>query len=208
MNIQQFDYTVNLLQSILWQYNDATNLSGLIKSKQSWYNTNQTQFWTDWYNNVFNLLTANAFGISVWSYILNVPLYINNPPESPSKPIWGFNSGTYPTWNNSNVNFGNGNFSVRGTIISLTLEQQRFLLRLRYFQLTTRADITDINAFLNYLCNTSVTGYTGTIYALENQNMTITYHFTATNFPSGLLTVITKLDIFPRPAGVQLIITS
>ena len=204
MRIQEFDYSVNLLQSILWQYADATNLQSLINQKQIWYTCNQTQFWTNWYNNVFNLLTADSFGISVWSYILNVPLYINREPEPADKPIFGFNAivGSWPTLNNTYLNFGNSNFSTKGQIISLTLEEQRFLLRLRYFQLTTRADITDINSFLNYLLSTSALGGVGSIYALDGLNMTMTYVFTSPDFPQNLLTVMQDLDILPRPAGV------
>jgi len=97
-----------------------------------------------------------------------------------------------------------GNFSTKGTIITLTEEEQRFLLRLRYFQLTTRGDITDINTFLNYLINTSNIGYTGTLYVLDGLNMSITYVLTGVNFPSYLLQAILTLDIFPRPAGVGL----
>lgn len=204
MNIQKFDYSVDLLQTILWQYNESTNLLSLLNQKQAWYNTNQSQFWTDWYNNVFNLITANAFGLSVWSYILNVPLYLNNPPEPSDKPVWGFNqyNPSFPTLENTYLNFGNSNFSAKNQVIALTLEEQRFLLRLRYFQLSNRGDVTDVNKFLNYLVTTSNIGYVGTIYMLDGLNMSITYVLTGTNFPPNLLQVITTLDIFPRPAGV------
>lgn len=204
MRIQEFNYSVNLLQTILWQYDQANNLVGLINAKQNWYNTNQSSFWESWYSNVFNLLTANEFGLSVWSYILNVPLFNLNTPEPDDKPIFGFNKldPTWPTLENTYLNFENSNFSIRGNTIYLTVEQQRFLLRLRYFQLTTRGDVTDINQFLNYLINTSNIGYTGKLYMLDGLNMTIVYVFTTVDFPPNLLKVIDILDIFPRPAGV------
>jgi hypothetical protein len=204
MKIQEFDYSVDLTQSILWQYNEATNLLSIINQKQAWYTVNQTQFWQNWYTNVFNLLTANLFGIIVWSIILNVPLYVLNSVEPSDAPIWGFNSivGSWPTLANSYLNFGHSNFSTKGQVIPLTLEEQRFLLRLRYFQLTTRGDVTDINKFLNYLITTSNIGYTGNLYMLDGLNMTITYVFTTGDFPVNLLKIIKILDIFPRPAGV------
>lgn len=276
MKVQTFDYSVDLLQGVIWQYDEATHLLSLINQKQIWYNTNQTKFWTDWYNNVFNLLTANTFGLSVWSYILNVPLYLLNEVESSSKPIWGFNSillsGTLiagmntvtglsstaqmfigmTVWdNNINIPFGTtvasivsgteitlsnnavnsitevitfflgnsylnfgeyprvgnqgSNFSIRGKVITLTEEEQRFVLRLRYFQLSNRIDVTDVNKFLNYLIMTSNIGWPGTIYMLDNLNMTITYHFTAPNFPPNLLMVLETFDVLPRPAGVEII---
>lgn len=203
MRIQEFDYSVDLLQSILWQYNESTNLLSLINQKQAWYTLNQSQFWQNWYTNVFNLQTANLFGVIVWSYILNVPLYVLNSPEPSDTPIWGFNQiVSWPTLLNTYLNFGNGNFSTKGQIINLTLEEQRFLLRLRYFQLTTRGDVTDINSFLNYLLTTSDIGYTGKLYVLDGLNMTITYVFTTDDFSPNLLDIIKQLDLFPRPAGV------
>src|SRR5690606_22129864 len=109
MNIQQFNYNVNLLQAVLWQYDESTNLLSLINQKQQWYNQYQTKFWEDWYDNVFNILTANQFGLSVWSYILNVPLFLDNVPEDPNKPIWGFNQIiSFPTLENTYLNFNNG----------------------------------------------------------------------------------------------------
>jgi hypothetical protein len=216
MRIQEFDYSVNLLQAILWQYDEASNLLSLINQKQSWYNLNQSQFWNDWYNNVFNLLTANQFGLSVWSYILNVPLYLDNPVDPDDKPVFGFNNNElYPILENTYLNFKNGNFSTKGTIINLTLEEQRFILRLRYFQLCTNGIVGNIsygtndyqvvkgiNSFLQYLLATSNIGYDGSIHVLDGLDMTMTYVIDNPGFPKELLDVIQLLDLFPRPTGV------
>jgi len=211
MRIQEFNYNVNLLQAILWQYDEATNLLSLINQKQTWYDTYQSEFWSDWYTNVFNILTANQFGLSVWSYILNLPLYLDAPVEDPSKPNWGFNDNSaYPVLLNTYFNFNNGNFSTIGTIINLTLEEQRFLLRLRYFQLVSNGVVSNedtglgINEFLDYLCRTSDINYSGTIYALDGLDMTITYVFTKPDFSQQLLDAIMILDLLPRPTGVLL----
>ncbi len=54
MRIQQFnDFKTDLLQVILWQYNDATKLLYLLNAKQVWYDQYQSKFWLDWYNNDF-----------------------------------------------------------------------------------------------------------------------------------------------------------
>ena len=34
MNIQEFDFSVDILQALLWQYNDATKLQALLQKKQ------------------------------------------------------------------------------------------------------------------------------------------------------------------------------
>lgn len=187
MRIQDFDYSVDLLQSLLWQYNDATNIQYLIAQKEDWYNANQNQFWSDWYKNVFDLRTANDFGLSVWSIILNLPYFSSPDPDAIDKPLFGF--GTY------NENFNNGNFSNINQGIILPIEERRLVLQLRYFQLCTRGDILDINAFLNYLF-----GY-GQVYALDGLNMTMRYIF---NFDANdtFIYVLQLYDILPRPAAV------
>lgn len=201
MNVQQFDYSVNLLQALLWQYNEAPVLQSILSQKQAWYNENQTQFWSDWYDNVFNLLTANTFGLTVWARILNVPLFINLTPEPIGSPIFGFNT---PGATTGNQNFGNGNFSYQGDIIFLSVEEQRFILRLRFYQLTSRQSPTEINEFLDYLLRTSdlpSQGF-GRVWVEDNFNMTMTYRFTFTPNPL-FLQVLESLDVLPRPAGVS-----
>lgn len=205
MRIQKFDYSVNLKIPIQWKYDQANNIVAILNAKQEWYDIYQTLFWEEWHVNVFDLLTANVFGVSVWSYILNIPLYIDQNPESPNKPNFGFNAynPVYPDLINTYLNFNNSNFSTIGSVLSLTLEEQRFLLRLRYFQLSTNNSTTNINNFLNYLISTSSIDYSGTIYMLDGLDMSVEYVFTASDFPNDLLTIMLELDIFPHDAGVE-----
>lgn len=219
--IQEFnDFAVDLKQSILWQYNEATNLLSLINQKQQWYDQYQSAFWAVWYDVVFNLTTSDRFGSAIWAIILNLPLLVSDEPIS-LQDTWGFNAydPTYPDLLNNYVNFDNGNFNPYNSNLNLTIEQERWMLRLRYFQLTTLTNIagmtgTDyseiysINWFLNYLCNDNDIGYSGTIYVIDNLDMTITYHLTASDFPGTLLNVLIKYDVFPRPAGVAVSFTA
>ena len=207
MMIELFDYSVNLLQTIIWQYNESPNLNSLLNQKQAWYDTNQTDFWENWYTNVFNLQTANLFGLSVWSIILGVPLFVPLNPDPMGKPIWGFNAydPSFPTLENTYFNFGNGNFSNDVPPISLTLEEQRFVLRLRYFQLVTRGAIPEINQFLHYLISTSAISPIGPMYALDDFDMTMTYVFDfliSDNLLDAIQYGDNGYDLLPRPAGV------
>jgi hypothetical protein len=201
MNIEEFDYSVDLLQALLWQYNDAINIQGLITSKNTWYSTNQQQFWTDWFNNVFNLETANDFGLAVWSIILQQPLSFGLPPDG-DKPIFGLGPFT-----NNNVNFNNGTFSIGGNpLLVLTTAEKRLILQLRYFQLVTRGAVTEVNAFLKYVFNLAYPtadplGNPGSCYLLDNYNMSISYVFTFL-VPKRLLIILRAFDLLPRPAGV------
>lgn len=188
--IQAFDYSVDLLQSLIWQQNDAERIESLIQQKQDWYTGNQTEFWQDWYNNVFNLQTANNFGCSVWAIILDIPISSETAPPPEAGLYFGF--GAY------NANFYHSNFAPTDPAQPiLTLKQKRLVLRLRYFQLVTNGVIPDINRFIQWLFVDD-----GFVYVVDNLDMSITYVF---NFqPSAdVLFVLELYDILPRPAGVS-----
>lgn len=188
--IEQFDFSVNLLQALLWQYNEAVNLQAILQAKSDWYDVNQTQFWQDWITDVFNLATANEFGLKVWSIILALPLFVSSAPDSLSKPTFGFDNAYF-------MNFDNGNFSSRtGSTNDLPLATKRLALQLRYFQLCSSGTVPEINRFLAY-----VFADFGKVYLVDKHNMTQEYHF---DFPitSDLQYLFNNFDILPRPAGV------
>ena len=187
--IQAFDFSVDLLRALLWQYNDAARLEGLLRQKQDWYNANQQAFWENWRRDVFDLRTANDFGLAVWAIILDVPLVVASQADDPAKPIWGF--GQY------RENFGNGNFASTATS-SLTAAQKRLVLQLRYFQLVTTGGAPEINAFLAYVFEPL-----GRAYVNDGYNMTARYVFEFP-LPSALELILTEYDLLPRPAGVKI----
>jgi hypothetical protein len=210
MRIQEIDYSVNLLQSILWQYNDATNLKSLVGQKQGWYDLNQSAFWSDWYDDVFNLMTANQFGLAVWAIILNVPLFIDLSPESDDAPIFGFNEdpsiNSYVNFNNFATSFIGSNFSSRGSVIVLSDEEQRIILRLRYYQLVSRGAIPEINQMLKNIFGSGAPtppAYQGNAWVLDGFDMTMTYVFDFA-IPKIMRTILVELDLLPRPAAVGL----
>lgn len=189
MKIQQFNFSVNLLRALLWQYNEAARLESLVTLKQAWFDSENTGFWDDWCTDVFDLRTANVFGLSVWAIILNVPLTITNGGADGNYDVFGFNIA-------DSENFENGNF-LPWVRLPLTVEQSRLILRLRYFQLVTRATVPEVNAFLKYLF-----GAEGNVYMIDNLDMTISYVFDFV--PSeDVQQVLAKFDLLPRPAGVS-----
>lgn len=201
MRIETFDFSVNVLRSILWQYNNSENIVTLIQDKQAWMDENQRDFWTNWYTDVFNLQTANDFGLNVWSIILNLPLFFNTDPI-PNQPTWGVSNNTAGL--NGNQNFDNGNFlPLSGGNIYLTTEEKRILLQLRYFNLTTSAAIPEINDFLAFVFEDL-----GEIYAMDGLDMTMTYVIKFTMSPS-LLYVLQQFDLLPRPStvGIKFVFT-
>lgn len=193
MRYQAIDYDVDLLRAILWQYNDAARLQSLLVAKQTWYDTEYLQFWQDWFRNVFDLRTATDFGQSVWAIILGLPLTIE-PTQDPSDNLWGFGP--------ANRNFDRGNLAPSSAGISLTNDERRVLLQIRYFQLVTRGAVPEINRFLRY-----VFGALGRVYVRDNLDMTMTYVFEFVP-PPRLLFLLQFYDVLPRPAGVDINFTT
>lgn len=188
--VQGFDFSVDLLRAVLWQYNDAARLRTILERKAAWYATNQTAFWSAWITDVFDLQTANDFGLSVWAQILNVPL-VANTPATGGRPVFGFGD--------FNQNFDNGNFGqdTDGTV-TLNTEQKRLVLRLRYYQLTSTGAVPEINRVM-----AEVFGHLGRVHVLDGHDMTMFYVFDFAP-PSDVLFVLENYDILPRPSGVQL----
>jgi hypothetical protein len=189
--IQQFDFSINLLRALLWQDNNAPKMTALLQQKQDWYEANVSTFWTNWIADVFDIRTANEFGLSVWAIILGLPLEFIAPDNQ--GPQFGFGPAS-----NGRVNFNHGNFGSSQAGVGLTLEQKRILLRLRYYRLINRCSVTEINAMLAELLSPY-----GKMYVLDGLDMTMTYVYL---FPpnSKLQFVLENFDILPRPAGVEL----
>ena len=187
--IQDFDFSVDLLKALLWQHDNAEGLKTLLQKKQEWYAVNQTQFWDDWFNNVFDLDTANDFGLAVWARILNVPLQVRIEADV-SRPAFGFGT--------AHENFNNGSFA-RGTTGDqpLTQDQQRLVLKLRYFQLISRGAVPEINEWLNGLF-----GNRGKVFVVDSNDMTFATYFFNFQPDSQLSFILEKYDLLPRPAGV------
>lgn len=154
-----------IFQALLWQYDAASSLSALVNQKTDWYRTWDDNFWNSWITNVFNLVTANSFGLSVWSVILQVPSFLNSAVVDNSN-IFGFNAyvppntppvllNTYKNFNTDSPGIG-ANFAGAGDSTILTVEQQRWLLRLRYLYLVSRGSCSQSNYNFNWLMKSSI----------------------------------------------------
>lgn len=185
--VQQFNFSVDLLRAILWQYDGAEGLQSLLRSKAAWYDENQRDFWSNWERDVFDLTTANDFGCAVWGLILAVPLSIGLPGTG-DRANWGFGPNNLP--------FELGTFGRLGSgVTGLSLEQKRLVLRLRYFQLISDGSVPHTNFVLRQVF--------GQGYVVDNHDMTATYVF-ETELPIAVRTLIDQFDLLPRPAGVDI----
>lgn len=189
MNIQTFDFSVNLLKALLWQYNDAKNLQSLLEQKQDWYSSEFTEFWDEWYRDVFDLNTCNDFGASVWAIILGVQFTVQVVPD---KTRLSFGYGVYHT------NYFNGNYANSdNTSIPLNITQKRLVLKLRYYQLIARGTVPETNRFLKYIF-----GDQGLVYVLDQYDMSYVVYVFLYQPDSQTAFVLDNYDLLPRPAGV------
>lgn len=190
-NVQAFDFSVDLLRHVFWKQ-DRSNVFELINRKNQAFNTLHSQFWTDWVRDVLNINTANQFGLSVWSIILNVPLVLRDIPPDSFTDFFGFD--------NNGLNFDNGTFLTQGSELGaalLTLDQQRTALKMIYQKYVTRPSVPQINRILD-----NAFGDIGTVFVRDGLDMTMEYVFTF-NIPPWIEYIIEVLDVLPTPSGVS-----
>lgn len=187
--IQDFDAAVELTRALLWQHDNAQALRTLIEEKQSWYNTNQRDFWERWYRDVFNVDTANDFGLAVWGRILDVSLGLQVD-TTVGIPHFGFGV--------RHRNFNNGPFA-RATSgeQALSTDQKRLIIRLRYYQLISRGTVTEINEAM-----ARIFGDLGQVYVRDPLDMSkITYVFKF-NPSSRVRLILDRMQLLVRPSGI------
>lgn len=186
-----FEYEKENIKSvILWQYEEAVRYKGIIDVIQKGYDRLQSDFWEKWYQDVFNIDTANDFGLYIWSLILQTPVSFDF--QSTSKIAFGL--GEERENFKPPTNFGNKN----GGFVNFTTEQKRLIIKCRYFQLTHKPTIDNINTFLKH----NFWKDDNKVYVMDNFEMEwITYSFFYQ--PNAFLDfLLNQANILPRPAGV------
>jgi len=185
---QTIDYSNDIMQVLLWQYNKAAKLTALIQAKQNWYNANQEGFWTYWQQNIFDLTTANDFGCIVWAIILGFAL----------GPFTGATA-TYRSFgfNQYHWNFNNSNFAPStGPSLNLTTAQKIQVLRLRYMKIIGKPTKPYANAVLEMLFGPD------NIFLIDNLNMSCVVVYNSSVITGTLLNVLENYDLIPRATGV------
>lgn len=193
MKQQAFDFSVNLMRSILWQYESAPKAIALSRADQDFINQNHSEFWGNWITDVFDLTTANAFGLAVWARILDLPITITEARNV--EDVWGF--GVH------NKNFENGGFGVaEDTDLMLDVESARQLLRLRWVQLTMRPTVPNINRALEDIFGP------GVVEVIDEYGMLYATYFFQQTPDYKLRRLLERTNVLPRPStvGVQWVV--
>ena len=178
---------IDIMQALIWQYNEATNLQNILEGQQSWLDENHTKFWTDFYTYVFDLRTANDFGLSLWAIILGVSFRVETE-EDPDKRIFGY--APY------GANYYQSNYSAKSSAgITLTTDQKRAILQLRYLKMTRRPTVPNVNYALRQIAPSA--------YVLDIGDMTYITVGLSGAPTSREKYILENFDIIPGPSGVE-----
>lgn len=176
-------------QTVLSQYANSPVLLALIDALGGAIDRQQSL--NDFYDWIWNVDTAQGFGLDIWGRIVGVTrsLFI------PSAQYLGFSNATddYP--------FGDGVFWRAANIApnyQLTDMAYRQLVLAKAALNITDSSIPAINAILRALFPTY-----GNVYVRDNRDMTLTYVFGAA-LSKVDYAIVTQSGVLPRPLGVSM----
>lgn len=178
-------------KAIDWQRSNASKFISLIQQKADWYDSTFNTFVEDWFRDVFDLNTANDFGLAVWSLILDVPLYGVTKKSPHGFDSFGFNGDKVK-------NFDKGGFNLHtDSAYKLTTEQKRIALKLKAYSISMSGSSVEINERL-----TNIFGGVK-LWCIDNLDMTLTYKTADKQIYIFSKTLLANY-LLPRPAGVEI----
>lgn len=184
-----YECTIDLNSALDWQRSNAEKLKYFISKKQDWYSKNHCEFWNNWVVDVFNLNTANEFGLSVWAVILDEPVFGYTERSPLDYPTIGFNDP-------DDENFFDGSFGTNSDVgYNFTNEQIRILLQLKAYILHMSGSTRDTNQALKRIFGE------GQIVCLDGLDMNLVYLIKDENITS-FIREIKNRDLLPRPSAV------
>ena len=188
MKNYDLDFSIDILSSILWQYDNAEKLKSLINKKHDFFNKQTSKFWEDWYRDVFNIDTANYFGLIVWAIILGCNEYVNLTYKAGSK-TFGFGE--------NHKNFHESNFALGSYILSLSESQLRKVVKAQMYNFNSNGSLYDINRLLVNLFpeNNPYVKYSA-------ENNVITYYFNP-ELSEDDLNIVLFSNMLPSIIGVR-----
>ncbi|WVH05597.1 hypothetical protein KKJFFJLC_00054 [Vibrio phage vB_VpaS_PGB] len=194
MSYLKYNCELDFTNAIDWQRSNAEILFAWLIKKTEWYATNHCDFWNVWFDNIFNLDTANDFGLSVWAIILNENAYGLIDVSPVDYPAFGFSV--------DRENFNNGNFATNSDVgCNFTTDQIRKMLKLKAFILHMSGSV---HGDSNISINTSLDRIFGedSIFCIDNRDMSFTYVVYDNEMDSLAIELYTR-DLLPRPVGIE-----
>ena len=204
-NNQIFPTGFNWTQTLLSQYVDSPTITSLLNSYNSAIDPSGDIL--NFYNNIWNVATAVGNGLDIWGKIVGVSRFLN---ANTSGYYFGFEeavSGTTGSQPFNQAHFYIGKTST--TTYTLTDGQYRRLILVKAAANISNNSSSSINSLLRTEFGTPIPGSNdpyGQAWVIDNLNMTFTYHLDFVP-NAAQIAIITNSGVFPRPAGVQLLLT-
>jgi len=196
---------INWDETLLSQYVDSPTLIGLLNSFNDAVDPSIDI--ANFYTQIWNVATAVGNGLDIWGEIVGVSrnLQIN------ASNYFGFDeSVTTPTLSTGAQPFNQAPFYLGVAATStyaLADAQYRRLILVKAAANISDLSVPSINALLRAEFGTSdgVNPY-GKAYVIDNENMSFEYHLGFV--PSAVqIAIINNSGVFPRPAGVSVLLT-
>ena len=180
---------INLEETIIAQYANSPIILALLNNMNSYIDPSTNL--TNLYNMIWDVGTAQGYGLDVWGRIVGVNRAINMPLTTTN--FIGFREGS--VWQP----FGQAPFwsGVSGSVYLLSDSVFRTLILMKALANISRCSAQNINKIL-----TTLFGSGGKCYALDRGNMAMLLLFEF-SLDLGSLLVMTQSGAIPRPAGVQ-----
>ncbi|XKM12647.1 DUF2612 domain-containing protein [Orbaceae bacterium ac157xtp] len=176
-------------KTILRQYSNSEKLKNIIFTFNDGINV--TDIINDFYKNVFNLDTANSYGLDVWSSIVVVSRYVKFDVVGDVVAFYGQHQQTM-----NNGTFYSGKKTT--TTIKLSDDFFRTVIKAKAAVNISNANIEDINKIL-----VSLFKGRGKPFVTDNLDMSINYVFPF-YLRDNEIALIKNANILPRPSGVKL----
>ncbi len=184
---------LNPTQTVISQYQTAPIINAILADVNT--NLDPVGYITSFYNSIWNILTANTYGLDVWGRIIGVNRNIQVP-ETFTFFSFSGTPGAAPFGAHAFFSGAGGS----GAQITLTDVAYRKLLLLKAAANYSNCSVKDLNALIYGLY-----GSEGKCSVLDGYNMTVVYDFQF-SLSTTDYAVLTGSGVLPRPAGVALTI--
>jgi len=180
---------VNINDTILRQYNNSTKLKSVIYTFNDVVDVSSIV--NKFYDNVFNLNTANSYGLDVWARIVDVSRYVKF--DSVGE-VFGFEGQNLSTFNQGSFYSG----KKITTTLKLADDFFRTVIKAKAAVNISNTSIEDANKILANIFKDK-----GKPFVTDNLDMSMHYVFPF-HLKDNEISLIKNSNILPRPSGVKL----
>ena len=185
----------DVLTTILRQYNSSTTI--INEANLHWQAISPSQFIDDFYTNIFDISTANTFGLNIWGKIVNLSRTMD---YSDSNLYFGFREAQLEVETSTDPQpfsaypFYDPSVNSSGRIV-LTDDYYRKAIMMKAMANITDCTVPSMNRMLMYMFSDS-----GNAWVTHDGQREMSYRFDFTP-NTAELAIIQNGDILPKPAG-------